>query len=176
MLQHEVPLIRDMGISKETAAIALGLTAGVGAVGKIGSGLLSEKIPVRYATMLGFGLQALGVLILLNAHSMAMVWAFVIVFGIGMGANITLLPLVISNAFSLPIFASIYGLVHFGQVSIGGLIGPPLAGHFHDLTNSYQNALTLFLTTYAVATIAIYFAWGHRPRVMAKERLETIPG
>ncbi len=42
VLQHQVPLIIDAGISPATATTALGLTAGVGGLGKLSFGRLTE--------------------------------------------------------------------------------------------------------------------------------------
>lgn len=175
VLQHEVPLIRDMGVSAGTAALALGLTGGIGAVGKVGFGILSEKIPVRYATMMCFGLQALGLLILLNAQGMAMVWVFVVIFGIGMGANITLLPLVIGNLFPMSIFAAIFGLVNLGLSTGGGIIGPPLAGYLRDVSGDYDRPLTLFIIAYIVGLALVYLAWGLKPKIRTHRLAEGLP-
>ena len=90
VLQHQVPLIIDAGISPATAAAALGLTAGVGGLGKLSFGRLTEIMPFQYVVVLCFGLQALAVFILCNINNMAMLWLYVAIFGFGMGGVVVL--------------------------------------------------------------------------------------
>ena len=80
VLQHQVPLIIDAGVSQATAATALGLTAGVGGLGKLSFGRFSEIMPFRYVVTLCFGLQALAIFVLVNIDSMAMLWLYVVIF------------------------------------------------------------------------------------------------
>ena len=109
MLQHQVPLIVEAGISQAMAATALGLTAGLGGLGKLCFGRISEVVPFRYAIMLCFGLQALGVLVLFNAQSIAMVWVYVGIFGFAMGGVIVLLPLAVGHFFGLAVIRRDHG-------------------------------------------------------------------
>ncbi len=63
------------------AAAVLGVTAGVGGLGKLSFGRLSEIWPFRYVVLLCFGLQALAVVALLYTQTVAMVWMYAVVFG-----------------------------------------------------------------------------------------------
>ncbi|MFH1141615.1 MAG: MFS transporter [Chloroflexota bacterium] len=166
---HEVAFITDMGISVTIAATALGFTGGIGGVGKVVFGWLTDRISTRYVTMLCFGLQLLGLLILMQTHSIVMVWLFVVIFGFAMGGMPTLLPLAVRDLLGMANFGVMYGFVHFVVVGLA-TAGPPFAGFMYDATGSYSIAFVTFAVTYAISIVAIYFAWGLEPTLTMTPR------
>jgi MFS transporter, OFA family, oxalate/formate antiporter len=157
MLQHQVPLIVEAGISQTLAATALGLTAGLGGLGKLFFGRISELVPFRYAITLCFGLQALGVLVLLNVESIAMVWVYVAIFGFAMGGVIVLLPLAVAHFFGLASFGVIMGSVSFVQ-ALGNASGALISGLIYDFLGSYHYAMLAYMFLYVIATLSIFLA------------------
>jgi sugar phosphate permease len=157
VLQHQVPLIMDAGVSPATAATALGLTAGVGGLGKLSFGRFSETMPIQYVVALCFGLQALAVLILINISSMTMLWLYVVIFGFGMGGVVVLLPLTVGHYFGLASFGVLLGILWMAN-AIGGALGTYVSGLIYDYTGAYQYALYLFITAYLVAISGIFLA------------------
>jgi sugar phosphate permease len=157
VLQHQVPLIIDAGVSQATAATALGLTAGIGGLGKLSFGRISEMIPFRYVVTLCFGLQALAVLVLVNINSMAMLWVYVSIFGFAMGGVVVLLPLAIGHFFGLASFGVLVGILWLINAA-GGALGTYVSGLIYDYTGAYQWALYLFIATYLVAISGIFLA------------------
>jgi len=157
VLQHQVPLIMEAGISPTTAATALGFTAGIGGLGKLSFGRISELVPFHYAAMLCFGLQALSIIVLLNAHSMTMIWLYVMLFGFAMGGVVVLLPLAVGHFFGLVSFGIIMGTITFIQ-SMGSSTGAVLSGLVYDWLGSYRYALIGYICLYLIAVLTIFLA------------------
>ena len=157
VLQHQVPLIIDAGVSPATAATALGLTAGVGGLGKLSFGRLTEIMPFQYVAALCFGLQALAVFVLGNITSMAMLWLYVVIFGFGMGGVVVLLPLTVGHFFGLASFSVILGTLWMVN-ALGGALGTYASGLIYDYTGTYQYALYLFIAAFLVAISGIFLA------------------
>ena len=157
VLQHQVPLITGVGVSGTAAAAALGLTAGLGGVGKLSFGRISELIPMQYTVLLCFGLQALSLIVLYFASSIAYVWVYVFIFGFAMGGNIVLLPIVVGHYFGLVSFGVIMGIVTFFQ-ALGSGAGAVLSGVIYDTTGNYQVALMIYTGLYLLAILAIFSA------------------
>jgi len=157
MLQHQVPMVMDRGIPETSAAMALGLTAGLGGLGKLTFGRISEIIPFHYAASLCFGLQALAVFTLWSTGSVPMTWVYVILFGFAMGGIIVLMPMAVSHFFGLAAFSVIMGAVSFLQ-ALGTASGAFLSGLIYDVTGSYDNALVLCMIAYTAAIAAILLA------------------
>jgi sugar phosphate permease len=155
MLQHQVPLIMEAGFSNAMAATALGFTAGLGGLGKLCFGRISELVPFRLAVMLCFGLQALAVLVLFNAQSIAMVWIYVALFGFAMGGVIVLLPLAVGHFFGLASFGVIMGTLSL-ILAVGNASGALLSGVIYDLSGSYHYAMIACMGFYLVAILSIF--------------------
>ncbi len=162
VLQHQVPLIMDAGVSQATAAIALGLTAGIGGLGKLSFGRLSEIMPFRYVVTLCFALQALAVFVLVNLDSMAMLWLYVAIFGFAMGGVVVLLPLAVGQFFGLASFGVLLGILWMVN-AMGGAVGTFASGLIYDYTGAYQYALYLFIAAYIVAISGIFLAGKPKP-------------
>ena len=162
VLQHQVPLIMDAGVSQATAATALGLTAGIGGLGKLCFGRISETMPFRYVVTLCFGLQALAVWVLVNLNSIAMLWLYVSLFGFAMGGVVVLLPLAVGYFFGLTSFGVLVGILWMIN-ALGGAFGTYASGLIYDYTGTYQNALYLFIAAYLGAVAGIFLAGKPKP-------------
>ena len=153
-LTHQKLYHVGVGIDTSTAVLAYSLTAGMGSVGKLTFGYMSDKVPVKYVAALSFGLQAIGILLLMATRDAGMLWVYVILFGAAMGGVATLQPLLVVTAFGPASFAIIYGMIslifHFGMA-----LGPWAAGRIFDVTGSYQWAFISFLAAYVLATVAV---------------------
>jgi sugar phosphate permease len=167
MLQHQAPLLGEAGVSETMANMGVGLTAGLGGLGKLGFGRISEIVPFRYAIMLCFGLQALGVFVLFNAESTAMVWVYVAVFGFAMGGVIVLLPLVVAHFFGLAAFGVLMGTVSL-ILALGNASGALLSGLIYDSLGSYHYAMIVYMCLYLIAASSIFLAG--KPRQYAGPR------
>ncbi len=157
VLQHQVPLITSKGISATVAASALGLTAGLGGLGKLGFGKMSDLIPFRYATIICYSLQAIAVVALLNGNSMGMLWFYVLIFGFSMGGIVLLVAIGVANYFGLASLGIIMGIVSLCQ-SLGYSSGAILSGLLYDAFGSYDTALKLYIVIYIIAILAMFAA------------------
>jgi len=156
-LAHQTSYIESIGVSREAASLALGFTAGMGALGKLFFGFLAEKIKVRHAAMICFGAQAVGVLILMATRSAGMVWLFVIVFGFSMGGLASLQPLIIIYFFGTSSIGAILGSISM-VFAVGAGSGPLGAAYIYDFFQSYYWAFLIYAVAYVCAVVAIFAA------------------
>ena len=164
---HEVSFITDMKVSETLAAWARGITLGVGAISSLVSGWLADRIISRYIAILFFLLAITGMLILIQADTMSKIWLFVMVYGLGIGASSTLLPIVTRDIFGVANFSAIFG---FAVVlfAVGSAMGAPLAGFMFDATGSYHGVFVIITTIYVAAILGIYFAFGTKPKPLVR--------
>ena len=171
-LAHQTSYIESIGISREAASLALGFTAGMGIMGKIFFGFLAERFQVRYTAVLCFGIQAVGVSLLMMTKSMPMVWLFVMVFGFSMGGMIAIQPLVIMEFFGTAAVGAILGSIWLGS-SLGAASGPLYAAYIYDFFQSYHWAFLIYIVAYLCAIAMIFMAPTAKkalsPSVMPKE-------
>jgi len=161
VLQHEVNILKGMGIPLAAASLALGLTGGIGGVGKIFFGFVGDRFSPRHASLLCISLQVVGLIILMLTHSTAMVWVFVFVYGFAMGGWLTLEPLMTGDLFGMASFATIFGWV-LAAAAVGSGLGPIIMGAVYDVSGSYFVGMIVFLGAYGISITSLLFA--RRPK------------
>jgi MFS family permease len=154
ILLHQIPLLIDLGVSDAHAALALGATAGVGVIGKLGFGALLDRFEQRKVLVACFLLQAAGLLLLPFARVPALLALYVLVYGYAMGGNATLQATIIGECF---------GRLHYG--SIAGRMSPfivlsqavavPIVGWIRDRTGTYVPAIAMIFVMTLGAALCI---------------------
>jgi MFS family permease len=154
---HTVPALTDAGIAPERAAISIGLLTLVSIVGRLAFGYLGDIFNKRYLFMVSYSMMGCGMLVLMNAKTMGLVWLFLFLFGVGFGGNIPLMPAIRAEYFGRKALGKIQGFMN-PVMMIAGATGPILAGHMFDTTGSYRSAfLVIGLLTF-LAAVVIFFA------------------
>jgi MFS family permease len=139
VMVHLVPYSTDIGIDKTIAAVFLGLIGGSSVLGRLIMGKLGDKVGGRNALLICIVLQLSCMLWLQVARSPWMIYLFAVVFGFSYGGWVPLLALMASEFFGLCSMGMITGVLVL-SVTIGGAIGPTLAGYMYDLRSSYETA------------------------------------
>jgi len=152
MLLHIVPHATDIGISTVSAAGILSVIGGLSIVGRIGTGSMSDRIGNRLSLVIVLILISVALFWLTAVREMWMFYLFAIIFGFGYGGVAALESPRVAELFGLSSHGVIFGAVVFGA-TIGGAIGPLVAGRIFDITGSYQLAFLISGTLGIVSLI-----------------------
>jgi len=152
---HGVPYLIGIGYSAARAAEMLSLIFGIAALGKLVMGTLADRIGARRALVVNFALTAIGMLTLLRADDAVMATVFIAIYGLAVGAPLTLVPLLIAESLGLKRFGALSGLAGLFNV-LGAAIGPVVAGRVFDATGSYTGAFQLFTVALAAGAAATF--------------------
>lgn len=164
---HEVNYLTNVrAIPLVQASAALGAMVTISLVGRLGFGLLGDYLEKRYVLIICTLLQALGIFILSNATSMAMVWLFVVVYGIAYGGAIPVFMAIVGEYFGRKNFATIRGWMQLCHIP-ATVLGPIYAGWIYDTTDSYQIAFLSFIVALVVGTSFLFIARRPSPPVTA---------
>jgi len=167
--QSQVPFLEDSGFPVAMAASSL---AGVGlgsTIGKFAFGWLCDYIPPKYACAIGMLLQMGALMILVNiqpSSSLALVWVYAIMLGLGMGSWLPTASMLASTTFGLKSYGSIFGMINF-FLCVGASTGPLVAGYIYDLTGTYHLVFIIFIALYIVAIPSVLLV-PHPPASGAK--------
>ena len=141
VVTHVMPYLHSIGIARSTSSfIASGIPL-MTIVGRFGFGWLGDKYDKRWTTAIAFLLLATG-MVIFNYISNTGMWLlviFLVIFGIGYGGPVTMLPVLSREYFGRIKLGTIIGLV-LGVGTLGSLAGPPLAGWIFDSLGSYRPA------------------------------------
>lgn len=159
---HTVPALTDAGIPVGKAAFSIGLLTLVSVIGRLSFGYLGDHVTKRYLFMVAYSLTGLGLLVLMNAKTMGMVYLFIFLFGVGFGGTIPLMPAIRAEYFGLAALGKIQGFMN-PVMMFAGAVGPIFAGLVFDATGSYRiSFLVTGLLTFG-AVIAMFFARPAKP-------------
>ncbi len=151
IMVHIVPHAIELGISPMLAASIIAVIGGVNTVGRIGIGSAGDRIGNKRCLIISFILLVVALLLVMAAKEVWLLYLFAVVFGFGYGGLAALMSPVPAELFGLRSLGTIVGAV-MCSFTIGGAIGPVLAGRIFDVTGSYYLA---FMTCTAVGITGI---------------------
>ncbi len=154
---HGVVHLLDLGHSKELASFSVGLVVMCSIVGRLLGGWLGDRLEPRITWSAALGMMFLGVFLLKNGSSIAMVYAYAAMLGIGMGASYVCMITLIGNYFGVNSYARIAGLL-FPIATVLAAFSPILAGVAYDRLGSYQSAFYVVMIIALLGAITMPFA------------------
>ena len=84
---HQIPHLEDQGLQRTQAALVVSVFSSVGALGGLLGGLLSTRVRMRWTMTLSLLGMAGGILLLINADSIAAALVYAVVYGLFFGSN-----------------------------------------------------------------------------------------
>jgi len=159
---HFVPFATlEIKFTNQQAALFYGLTVGSSIIGRLLFGWLADRYKPHLLTAMAGSLLSIGPAMLwlffikLGLRDPYLLLLHAVPFGIGIGGNSIVLPVLVGRCFGELNFSKIMGLVMSG-FAIGIIVGLPVAGKIFDNTGSYALAFILcFIVLMTSAAIAI---------------------
>ena len=125
------------------------------AFGKLGMGLLADRVSARIALTFNFFAACVGMLLIFGAARTAVLIPFVLIFGLSLGAPLVLVPMLVAESLGLKRFGSIGGIAGVFN-TLGAFVGPVGAGKIYDLTGSYMPAFEVFVVMCLMGAAVTY--------------------
>ncbi|KXU30498.1 hypothetical protein A0J57_18850 [Sphingobium sp. 22B] len=161
-LSQLTSLVIDKGFTAADAALLLSIYSGAVIVGRVGTGILLDRLPPYHVAFAVTFVPVIGLFVLLSgvAPSFALVAAAVALIGVQNGGESDILPWFLAREFGLRSYSTIYGVVFTGAF-MAAASGVLLLGRLYDATGSYQAALWTFAAFFTIAASS-YFAMRYR--------------
>jgi MFS family permease len=153
VMVHIVPHAQDTGLDPIKAAGVLSTIGGVSMLGRIVTGLAIDRIGNKKSMVICFSLLILCLLWLRVAGEMWMLYLFAAFYGVAHGGLFVLISPTVAWLFGMGSHGVLIGLVAFSG-TLGGALGPVLAGYIFDVVQSYQPVF-LILTGMAVTGLVL---------------------
>jgi MFS family permease len=166
MMVHIVPYATGLGIAHLQAASILAVIGATSIIGRIGFGIICDRIRVKSSLIITLIIFFLAVLWLQFAEQLWALYLFAIVFGFAWGGLSTLQSLAAAELFGLTSLGVIVGNFSF-SFCFGGLFGPIVSGYIYDVSGSYK--LAFLICSIAALTALIAVMW----LTIAKKERET---
>jgi MFS family permease len=150
-LFHLVTHAMDQGVARMTAASILGASGFTSIFGRIGTGIVADRVGAKRTLLAALGFQALLIFLYLFAAGTAALYAVSLAFGVAYGGAMPLYPVVTREYFGERVMGTAYGAVFFISC-IGMGLGSYAGGAIHDFLGTYQ---WLFLGSFAIGLMAV---------------------
>lgn len=158
ILVQLVAFFIDVGFPPLTAASAYGILGMLSAASVMLSGPIAERFGYRQsvtASFVGTGTGILLLILITRVPTMAVLAAFVIVFGFCMGVRGPVISSVSARTFAGPNVATIYGAI-YSTNALGAGFGAFMGGLLHDLTGGYVAGLAMAFASILVAALPFW--------------------
>ena len=156
---HMVTHATDQGIGTMAAATALGVSGLASIVGRVGGGLLADRVGPKPTLLAGLALQAAMIVLYLFVRDVLPFYGLSIIFGVAYGGVMPLYALVTREYFGEKVMGAAYGGV-FLVSTLGMGIGSFAGGVLYDRLGSYA---WLYTGSFVIGAVAVVLALTFRP-------------
>jgi MFS family permease len=154
VVTHIVVHAKDLQIPAAAAATVLSVTAAVSIAGRIIAGAISDKLGIRLTIGICLTTSILAFTLLLFAKELWMLYLFAAIFGIGGWGTAAVMSPLVAEYFGFKAHGAILGAVSF-LGTMGGAIGPFIAGAIFDKMGNYNLAFSICITISVIGLVAL---------------------
>ena len=161
-VQHfKMMLTIDKGWSQGEALNVISMIAAVSLIGRFGAGWLADKIGPKRVMLIVYALVTAAMLILVGGAEGKSIYLYVICFGLGLGGEYLIIPLMAAQMYGTAVLGRIMGIILTADGMAEALF-PWLVGRLHDTSGSYSPGFQLLAAVAALGAIAVALLPGKR--------------
>ena len=134
-------------------ALILALVLACSLAGRLLMGWLADRYPRKYVMLMIYGIVATAIPLLAFAWSHQSVYVFAVLFGIGLGGDYMIIPLIAADLFGVRMLGRVMGII-LAADGMAEAICPMIVARMRDATNSYAAGFTLLITVAALGALA----------------------
>jgi sugar phosphate permease len=149
-------LTLDAHYGQEQAARILSLILASSMAGRLLMGWLADRFPKKYVMLLIYLLVASAIPFLFASSSAVLMYAFAILFGVGLGGDYMIIPLITVELFDAQLLGRLLGVL----LTAGGIaeaVAPWIVGHIRDVTGSYSNGFLFLIAMSLLGSAVVAF-------------------
>ncbi len=149
-------LTLDAHYAQGQAARILSLVLAASMAGRLLMGWLADRFPKKYVMLLIYLLVAGAIPFLFASGSHVLMYAFAILFGVGLGGDYMIIPLITAEIFDAQVLGRLLGVI----LTAGGIaeaVAPWIVGHIRDVTGSYANGFLLLIAMSLLGAAVVAF-------------------
>jgi MFS family permease len=144
----------DVGYAQGQIATVLSLVLTGSLIGRITMGVLADRWAKKHVMLLIYGIVALSIPILFLASQQAALYVFALAFGIGLGGDYMIIPLMAAELFGLQALGRVMGIVLTAD-GVAEAVTPMAVAALRDAAGSYRPGFMLLIVLAAVGALAV---------------------
>jgi sugar phosphate permease len=151
----------DRGYSQGDAAAIISLVLAISIAGRLLMGWLADRMSRKQVMLLIYLMVASAIPLLLLRPSSSTMYLFAVIFGLGLGGEYLIIPLMAGELFGVAALGRVMGIVLTAD-GVAEATAPMLVGYLRDRTGSYDAGFTLLVCAALAGAIAIGLLPGRR--------------
>jgi MFS family permease len=144
----------DQGYAQGASARVISLVLAASIAGRLLMGWLADRFPKKYVMLLIYLLVAAGIPLLFFASTPGVIYLFAVIFGIGVGGDYMIIPLMAAELFGVRILGRLMGVILTAD-GVADATAPMLVGWLHDRQGSYVAGFGVLITMALLGAVAI---------------------
>lgn len=144
----------DLKYTQAMAANVISLVLAFSIAGRLLMGWLADRIQKKYVMILIYSLVAGAIPLLYLAGTPGVLYLFAIIFGIGMGGDYMIIPLMAAELFGVRVLGRVMGIILTFD-GLGEALSPMLVAWLRDRGGSYAHGFTALIFLAVTGMIAI---------------------
>lgn len=144
----------DLEFTQQLAANLISIILASSLIGRLFMGWLADRWPKKYVMILIYFLVAGSLPLLYFASTPGIIYVFAFFFGVGLGGDYMIIPLMAAELFGVKVMGRIMGIVLTAD-GFGEALSPWLVGWLRDRGGSYTNGFTALIVLAVIGAIAI---------------------
>jgi MFS family permease len=154
--QHIKYYLNDLHFTQTEAAHIMSLVLIFSLVGRVLMGWLSDIIHRKYVMILIYLMVAVSIPLLLIPDFFGRIYLFSFLFGIGLGGNYMIIPLMAADLFGVRALGRSMGIILVAD-SLAESLFPMLVGAFRDAAQSYTSGFVMLIGLALTGAIIVSF-------------------
>ena len=144
----------DHGYAQSDAASVASLVLASSLVGRLAMGWLADRIAKKYVMLLIYLLVAGSIPLLFGAATPGAIYLFAAIFGLGLGGEYMIIPLMAAELFGMRVLGRAMGIVLTAD-GVAEATAPYLVGRLRDASGSYVTGFTTLIACAIAGALAI---------------------
>ena len=144
----------DVGFDQARVARIVSLVLASSIVGRLTMGWLADRFPRKYVMLLIYFLVASAIPLLFLSSEPGMIYLFAVIFGIGLGGDYMIIPLMAGDLFGVQVLGRVMGIVLTAD-GVAEAVAPMLVGYLRDTSGSYVSGFTTLVVLALLGAVAV---------------------
>jgi MFS family permease len=144
IIQHLKLYMIDLNFTQSQAAHVMSFVLFMSLAGRVLMGILADLMHRKYVMILIFMIVGLSIPLLLLPDFPGRIYIFAAIFGIGLGGDYMIIPLMAGDLFGVRTLGRVMGIILVAD-GLAESLSPMLVGATFDLTKSYSLGFTILI-------------------------------
>jgi MFS family permease len=144
----------DQHYTQSEAAKIISLVLAVSIAGRLLMGWLADRYPKKYVMIAIYLLIAASIPLLFFAATPAAMYLFALIFGLGLGGEYMIIPLIAAELFGVRVLGRLMGVVLTAD-GVAEALSPMAVGYLRDVRGDYHLGFIALICMAVVGTVAV---------------------